>query len=133
MSICFVTCDGGLGAPNSLASALTIGFVALSWPRRQRAPYADAPQAMRKLQEPSQIVQCRQADVSVVESAMPKAQQRYKATYKQDAPQLTLDRKHFLPKAAASQEEDDDPDHPTWYAPRAQSVRVADRCFPSVV
>jgi ATP synthase (E/31 kDa) subunit len=73
-------------------------------------------QAMRKLQEPSQIVQCRQSDISVVEATMPKAQQRYKQTYSEDAPQLTLDRKHFLPKAAATQAEDEDPDHPTWCA-----------------
>jgi ATP synthase (E/31 kDa) subunit len=72
---------------------------------------------MHKLQDPSQIVQCRQADLAVVEATIPKAQQRFKSTYGVDAPQLTLDRKHFLPKAATTQDQDDDPDHATWCEP----------------
>lgn len=70
-------------------------------------------QAMYKLQEPSQIVQCREADVKVIEACVPKAQEKYKNVYGTDAPQLTIDRKHFLPAAAESQEQEDDPDAPT--------------------
>lgn len=71
---------------------------------------------MYKLQEPSQIVQCREVDLKVIESCVPKAQEKYKAVYGSEAPQLTIDRKHFLPSAAETQEEEDDPDAPTWYA-----------------
>jgi hypothetical protein len=73
---------------------------------------------MYKLQEPSQIVQCREEDLKVVEGAIAKVQAKYKSAYGSEAPQLTIDRKHFLPKAASSQEEEDDPDAPTWSALR---------------
>lgn len=72
-------------------------------------------QAMAKLQEPSQVVQCREEDVKVVEGAMPKAQALFKTKFGKEAPQLTLDRTHFLAKGAATAEQEDDPDHPTWY------------------
>jgi hypothetical protein len=79
-------------------------------------------QAMAKLQEPSQVVQCREADVKVVEAALPKAQAKYKAKYNKEAPQLSLDRKHFLAKGAASAEQEDDPDHRTWCASASDIV-----------
>eukprot|EP01025_Chloroclados_australasicus_P055009 TRINITY_DN6586_c0_g2_i2.p1 TRINITY_DN6586_c0_g2~~TRINITY_DN6586_c0_g2_i2.p1 ORF type:complete len:254 (+),score=37.83 TRINITY_DN6586_c0_g2_i2:221-982(+) len=67
-------------------------------------------QAMYKLQEDSQIVQCRQEDLKTVENAITKAQAAYKKKYNAEAPQLTLDRKHFLAPGAKNQSEEDDPD-----------------------
>jgi V-type H+-transporting ATPase subunit E len=76
-------------------------------------------QAMAKLQEPSQVVQCREEDLRAVEGILPKAQAHYKSVYNSDAPQLTVDRQHFLPRGAQTQEEEDDPDHPSWCDPRS--------------
>ena len=71
---------------------------------------------MVKLQEPAQVVQCREEDLKAVEAAMPKAQQQFKKRTGNEAPELTLDRKHFLPKGAATAEQEDDPDHQSWCA-----------------
>lgn len=57
-------------------------------------------QGMKKLAEGSQIVQCREEDVSIVERQLPAAQSKYKQVYKEEPPQLSLDRKHFLPAGA---------------------------------
>lgn len=84
---------------------------------------------MYKLQEPSQIVQCREADIKVIETCVPKAQEKYKSVYSTDAPQLTIDRKHFLPAAAASQEQEDDPDAPTWCGCAAFAVLFVMQCI----
>ena len=70
---------------------------------------------MHKLQEPSQVIQVREADLSVIKTAIPKAEAMYKAQYGTAAPQLTMDQKHFLSPAAKTQEEEDDPDAATWY------------------
>jgi hypothetical protein len=70
---------------------------------------------MAKLQEPSQVVQCREEDLEVVEAVLPKAQAKYKSLYNAESPQLTMDRSHFLPRGAKTQEEEADPDHPSWY------------------
>jgi ATP synthase (E/31 kDa) subunit len=89
---------------------------------------------MAKLQEPLQTVQCREEDIKVVEAAMPKAQSKYKSTYGKEAPELTLDRKHFLAKGATSAEQEDDPDHPSWCARGRsrtfQSCAACSRCSP---
>lgn len=70
-------------------------------------------QAMKKLQEPSQVIQCREADLAVLKSAIPKAEAKFKEQYNEPAPQLTIDQKHFLAKAAKTQAEEDDPDAAT--------------------
>lgn len=70
-------------------------------------------QAMKKMADPSMIVQCRKEDLTVVEKQLSAAQARFKQTYGTDAPQLTLDRQHFLPPGAKSKEEEDDPDYQT--------------------
>ena len=72
-------------------------------------------QAMFKLQEPSQVIQCREEDLSVLKTAIPKAEAKYKSQYGEAAPQVTIDQKHFLAKSAKTQEEEDDPDAATWY------------------
>lgn len=69
---------------------------------------------MVKLQEPSQVVQCREEDVKAVEAALPKAQKKFQSAQGGEAPELTLDRKHFLPQGAKSNEAEDDPDNATW-------------------
>lgn len=70
---------------------------------------------MFKLQDASQVVQCREVDLAVIKSAIPKAEAKYKEQFGEAAPQLTIDQKHFLAKAAKTQEEEDDPDAATWY------------------
>lgn len=70
---------------------------------------------MFKLQEPSQVIQCREEDLSVLKTAIPKAEAKYKSQYGEAAPQVTIDQKHFLAKSAKTQEEEDDPDAATWY------------------
>lgn len=82
---------------------------------------------MYKLQEPSQVIQCREADLSVIKVAIPKAEARYKAQYDEAAPQLTIDQKHFLAKAAQTQAEEDDKDAATWCA--LQSMMSAAMLF----
>ena len=62
------------------------------------------------------MVQCREEDVKTVDAALSKAQSKYKSTYGKEAPQLTLDREHFLPKGASTQAQEDDPDHESWCA-----------------
>jgi hypothetical protein len=70
---------------------------------------------MFKLQEKSQVIQCREADLQVLRAAIPKAEAKYLSVYGVAAPQLTVDQIHFLAKAAQTQEEEDDPDAATWY------------------
>jgi hypothetical protein len=70
---------------------------------------------MYKLQEKSQVIQIREADLSVLKAAIPMAEAKYKSAYGVAPPQLTVDQLHFLAKAARSQEEEDDPDAATWY------------------
>lgn len=95
-------------------------FASRAWqgPSRQRP----ALQAMAKLQEPSQVVQCREEDVKTVDAALSKAQSKYKSKYGTEAPQLTLDRTHFLAKGAGTQAQEDDPDHESWCAARQRGA-----------
>ena len=67
-----------------------------------------------KLQESSPIVQCREEDLKAVEGAIPKAQSKYKKQLNKEAPEVTIDRKHFLSKGAANDQQEEDPDAPTW-------------------
>jgi hypothetical protein len=71
-------------------------------------------QAMKKMEDSSQIVQCRKQDATIVEKQLSAAQAKFKKLYGVDAPQLTLDREHFLAPGGETQEQEDDPDYPTW-------------------
>lgn len=69
---------------------------------------------MYKMEDASQIVQCRKQDLTIVEKQLSAAQAAFKEQYGKEAPQLTLDRKHFLAPGGETQEQEDDPDYPTW-------------------
>eukprot|EP00128_Syssomonas_multiformis_P017722 Colp12_sorted_trinity150504_noHs@33764 len=59
-------------------------------------------QVLLKLLEDTVVIRCREADVALVESAIPGAIKIYKDTYKpKNDPKVTVDKKSFLPANAA--------------------------------
>lgn len=54
-------------------------------------------QALRKLEEKTAVVKCRQIDLMAVREILEPARKQYTAMYSEEAPSVTLDQKDFLP------------------------------------
>lgn len=63
-------------------------------------------QAMKKLDEKSATVKCRQVDLILVKEVLEPARKNFTALFQQDAPVLTLDQSSFLPPPPQGNAED---------------------------
>ena len=69
---------------------------------------------MKKLQERTAVVRCRQADAGAVKDVLEGARKQYTAVYGEEAPTLTLDQRDYLPPAPKGDADDGENEGLSW-------------------